>query len=52
MGTHGKVWLLSDTVIYNTFVWMQLFNEINCRKLDGEFVRAAMGSTLTASDCL
>ena len=20
-----------DTVIYNTFVWMQLFNEINCR---------------------
>lgn len=36
MGTHGKVWLLSDTVIYNTFVWMQLFNEINCRRIFNE----------------
>jgi len=25
------------TLIFNTFVWMQLFNEINCRKLKGEF---------------
>jgi Ca2+ transporting ATPase len=24
------------TVIFNSFVWMQLFNEINCRKLKGE----------------
>lgn len=24
------------TFIFNTFVWMQLFNEINCRKLKGE----------------
>jgi P-type Ca2+ transporter type 2B len=24
------------TIIFNTFVWMQLFNEINCRKLKGE----------------
>lgn len=24
------------TLIFNTFVWMQLFNEINCRKLKGE----------------
>lgn len=24
------------TVIFNTFVWMQLFNEINCRMLKGE----------------
>jgi Ca2+ transporting ATPase len=25
------------TIIFNTFVWMQLFNEVNCRKLHGEF---------------
>jgi len=25
-----------DTVIYNTFVWMQLFNEINCRRIFNE----------------
>lgn len=25
------------TIIFNAFVWMQLFNEINCRKLKGEF---------------
>ena len=24
------------TLIFNTFVWMQLFNEVNCRKLKGE----------------
>jgi len=24
------------TFIFNAFVWMQLFNEINCRKLHGE----------------
>jgi P-type Ca2+ transporter type 2B len=24
------------TIIFNTFVWMQLFNEVNCRKLEGE----------------
>jgi Ca2+ transporting ATPase len=24
------------TLIFNTFVWMQLFNEINCRNLNGE----------------
>ncbi|KAG7366729.1 plasma-membrane calcium-translocating P-type ATPase [Nitzschia inconspicua] len=24
------------TLIFNTFVWMQLFNEINCRKVKGE----------------
>ena len=24
------------TIIFNTFVWMQLFNEVNCRKLNGE----------------
>jgi Ca2+ transporting ATPase len=24
------------TIIFNTFVWMQLFNEINSRKLEGE----------------
>ncbi|KAH1334820.1 hypothetical protein KXV68_001983 [Aspergillus fumigatus] len=26
-----------DTVIFNTFVWMQLFNELNCRRLDNKF---------------
>ncbi|GKY99821.1 hypothetical protein MPSEU_000935900 [Mayamaea pseudoterrestris] len=25
------------TIIFNTFVWMQLFNEVNSRKLKGEF---------------
>lgn len=25
------------TLIFNTFVWMQLFNEVNCRNLKGEF---------------
>jgi len=25
------------TIIFNAFVWMQLFNEINCRKVKGEF---------------
>merc|ERR1712238_230925 len=25
------------TLIFNSFVWMQLFNEINCRSLKGEF---------------
>jgi len=25
------------TLIFNVFVWMQLFNEINCRNLKGEF---------------
>lgn len=25
------------TIIFNAFVWMQLFNEINCRMLKGEF---------------
>lgn len=24
------------SIIFNAFVWMQLFNEVNCRKLDGE----------------
>jgi len=24
------------TIIFNSFVWMQLFNEVNCRKLKGE----------------
>jgi P-type Ca2+ transporter type 2B len=24
------------TLIFNTFVWMQLFNEVNSRKLKGE----------------
>jgi Ca2+ transporting ATPase len=27
---------LHYTLIFNTFVWMQLFNEVNCRKLKGE----------------
>lgn len=25
------------TLVFNTFVWMQLFNEINCRKIHDEF---------------
>ena len=27
---------LHYTLIFNAFVWMQLFNEVNCRKLKGE----------------
>jgi Ca2+ transporting ATPase len=27
---------LHYTIIFNTFVWMQLFNEINSRNLHGE----------------
>jgi Ca2+ transporting ATPase len=34
-------WTTNDsihyTIIFNSFVWMQLFNEINCRNLNGEF---------------
>jgi Ca2+-transporting ATPase len=26
-----------ETVIFNTFVWMQIFNELNCRRLDNKF---------------
>ncbi|RHZ67304.1 putative calcium transporting ATPase (Pmc1) [Aspergillus thermomutatus] len=26
-----------DTIIFNTFVWMQIFNELNCRQLDNRF---------------
>ncbi|RDW78918.1 putative calcium transporting ATPase (Pmc1) [Aspergillus mulundensis] len=25
------------TIIFNTFVWMQIFNELNCRRLDNKF---------------
>jgi P-type Ca2+ transporter type 2B len=45
------------TIIFNTFVWMQLFNEINCRKLKGEckwhrkrlFASSPLESLLTRS---
>jgi Ca2+-transporting ATPase len=26
-----------STVVFNTFVWMQIFNEFNCRRLDNRF---------------
>ncbi|PLB53973.1 calcium-translocating P-type ATPase [Aspergillus steynii IBT 23096] len=26
-----------DTIIFNVFVWMQIFNELNCRRLDNKF---------------
>ncbi|KAL2846169.1 hypothetical protein BJY01DRAFT_247343 [Aspergillus pseudoustus] len=26
-----------DTIIFNVFVWMQIFNELNCRRLDNRF---------------
>jgi Ca2+-transporting ATPase len=26
-----------DTIIFNSFVWMQIFNELNCRRLDNRF---------------
>merc|ERR1712157_652100 len=28
---------LHYTLIFNSFVWMTLFNEVNCRNLEGEF---------------
>ncbi|RAK81266.1 putative calcium transporting ATPase (Pmc1) [Aspergillus fijiensis CBS 313.89] len=31
---HDRV--LLDTIIFNTFVWMQIFNEFNCRRLDNK----------------
>eukprot|EP00543_Licmophora_paradoxa_P009809 CAMPEP_0202461472 /NCGR_PEP_ID=MMETSP1360-20130828/49553_1 /ASSEMBLY_ACC=CAM_ASM_000848 /TAXON_ID=515479 /ORGANISM="Licmophora paradoxa, Strain CCMP2313" /LENGTH=674 /DNA_ID=CAMNT_0049083533 /DNA_START=57 /DNA_END=2081 /DNA_ORIENTATION=+ len=32
----NKINSIHYTIIFNTFVWMQLFNEINCRNLNGE----------------
>ncbi|KAI9844319.1 MAG: plasma membrane calcium [Thelocarpon superellum] len=26
-----------STIVFNTFVWMQIFNELNCRRLDNKF---------------
>jgi P-type Ca2+ transporter type 2C len=26
-----------DTILFNVFVWMQIFNELNCRRLDNKF---------------
>lgn len=26
-----------DTIVFNTFVWMQIFNELNNRRLDNKF---------------
>ena len=26
-----------NTIIFNTFVWMQIFNQFNCRRLDNKF---------------
>merc|ERR1712071_304229 len=34
---HKKTLSEHYTLIFNVFVWMQLFNEINCRNLNGEF---------------
>lgn len=33
--SQGKLEL--DTIIFNTFVWMQIFNEFNSRRLDNKF---------------
>lgn len=39
---NGEAWTVENglhfTMFFNTFVFLQLFNEINCRKIvDGEF---------------
>src|SRR6266567_4127055 len=26
-----------NTLVFNTFVWMQIFNQLNCRRLDSDF---------------
>jgi Ca2+-transporting ATPase len=33
----GSEELQLDTIIVNVFVWMQIFNELNCRRLDNKF---------------
>lgn len=33
----GILRLELDTIVFNTFVWMQIFNEINNRRLDNKF---------------
>lgn len=43
------------TLIFNSFVWMQLFNEINCRKLNGESksnVNVRLVSYVCLSQCV
>ena len=35
---------LHYTIIFNSFVWMQLFNEVNSRKLKGERTYHVVGS--------
>lgn len=30
-------WLRLDTLVFNTFVWMQIFNQLNNRRLDNKF---------------
>lgn len=38
LNTHDHTKQLElDTIIFNTFVWMQIFNELNCRRLDNKF---------------
>ncbi|KAF2103115.1 plasma membrane calcium-transporting ATPase 3 [Rhizodiscina lignyota] len=32
-----KNWLNLDTLVFNTFVWMQIFNQLNNRRLDNRF---------------
>lgn len=32
-----KDWMRLDTLVFNTFVWMQIFNEFNNRRLDNKF---------------
>ncbi|KAL1985510.1 hypothetical protein VTN96DRAFT_7840 [Rasamsonia emersonii] len=36
-GSQGQKDLQLDTIIFNTFVWMQIFNEFNNRRLDNHF---------------
>jgi Ca2+ transporting ATPase len=34
------------TIIFNSFVWMQLFNEVNCRHLKSECKFSTMSTTI------
>ena len=36
LGSDGTLQTQLDTVVFNTFVWMQIFNEFNSRRLDNK----------------
>ncbi|KAI9735176.1 MAG: hypothetical protein M1834_001766 [Cirrosporium novae-zelandiae] len=37
LGMHGDDDKAHSTLVFNTFVWLQIFNQYNCRRLDNHF---------------